>query len=275
MFGPFLPAQSIISFDDQGWNSNQSLNTTFTINNFQFSGTQNFYTNYGYGFNVDSVSIFFLFENRNTDKIIISVPANERFTFNSLSVYQVSEQSTDNLVIEGWTNNTMVYSESFSNETEWTTLLLNYGNINKVVIRLDSLGQGGISDYNFDNFSYEMIVPVELVSFSGVPENDGIRLAWETATELNNNGFEIERRDSLEDWKSFGFVKGKGSTAVPNKYTFTDKSVENGKKYKYRLKQIDLNGNFEYSSEIEITANLVSSCFLVRTTQTHLILLQL
>ncbi len=124
------------------------------------------------------------------------------------------------------------------------------------------MGQGGISDYNFDNFLYSMIVPVEFVSFSGIPENDGIRLAWETATELNNNGFEIERRDSLEDWKSFGFVKGKGSTAVPNKYTFSDKSVENGKKYKYRLKQIDLNGNFEYSSEIDITANLVSSCFL-------------
>ena len=256
MYGPFLPAQSIISFDDQGWNSNQSLDTTFTINNFHFSGTQNIYTNYGYNFNVDSVSIFFLFQNRSTDKVIISVPPDERFRLNSLAVYQVSEQSTDHLVIEGWINSTMVYSESFTNENEWSTLTLNYENINKVIIRLDSSGVGGISDYNFDNFSYAMMVPVELISFTGISQENDIKLEWATSTELNNYGFDIERKDSVNDWQKIGFVEGKGTTTNTNRYVYSDNTVKNGYKYSYRLKQKDLDGSYVNSYEIEVRANL-------------------
>ncbi|WP_304129941.1 T9SS type A sorting domain-containing protein [Ignavibacterium album] len=103
------------------------------------------------------------------------------------------------------------------------------------------------------------IVPVELVSFTAnVNENDVI-LNWNTATETNNSGFQIERSENLEAehavWEMVGFVSGSGTTTEPTSYSFTDKHLSSGK-YQYRLKQIDFDGTFEYSSiiEVEITS---------------------
>jgi hypothetical protein len=75
-------------------------------------------------------------------------------------------------------------------------------------------------------------------------------LKWKTEWELNNHGFEIER-SSLDDnlnvnsWTKIGFVAGKGTTSEANEYLFNDIKLNTGK-YKYRLRQIDLNGNYEY-----------------------------
>lgn len=103
------------------------------------------------------------------------------------------------------------------------------------------------------------IVPVELISFTSAFNNNNVTLTWQTATETNNQGFQIERRKTQvernEDWKNTGFVNGKGTTTEPQSYSFVDKNLEAGK-YQYRLKQIDFDGSFEYSNtiEVEITA---------------------
>jgi len=98
-------------------------------------------------------------------------------------------------------------------------------------------------------------VPVELISFTSKVDNYVVSLFWQTATETNNQGFEIERlQDSkiekLQDWKTIAFVPGFGTTTEPRSYSFVDEDVATGK-YKYRLKQIDLDGSFEYSQEVE------------------------
>ena len=255
-------AQTIINFDDQGWDTDQSLDSNFTINNFSFSSNQKFYTNYGYNFDVNNISIYFVFQKKNNDKICITTVNNELTSLNSFSFFQASEQSTDSLIIEGWNGINKKYSRAIADYSGWQTLNLNYDGINKVVIRLDSMG-ASISDFNFDNFSFGFSpLPIELTKFIASTEQNYVKLEWKTATELNNYGFEIERiqiskMGELQDfWSKIGFVRGNGTTTNPNSYSFSDNTVKNGYEYKYRLKQIDINGTYNYSQEIDIAINI-------------------
>jgi hypothetical protein len=96
-------------------------------------------------------------------------------------------------------------------------------------------------------------LPVELSSFSAILLNGKVKLLWETETEVNNYGFEIERTSSSLniDWKNIGFVEGHGNSNSPKSYEFVDENVMYGK-HNYRLKQIDNDGSFEYSDVIEV-----------------------
>ena len=95
----------------------------------------------------------------------------------------------------------------------------------------------------------ESPLPVELVSFSGKASSNGITLNWETATETNNLGFQVERSSDGTTFAPIGFVKGNGTTTTQKAYSYHDASAVNGSFY-YRLKQIDLDGNTEYSAAI-------------------------
>ncbi|UCH65699.1 MAG: M20/M25/M40 family metallo-hydrolase [Ignavibacterium sp.] len=101
-------------------------------------------------------------------------------------------------------------------------------------------------------------VPVELVSFKAFLLKDGIKLEWSTASELNNNGFEIER--SLNTWADFvpiGFVEGNGTTTEITNYSYTDPMDFTGvQSIQYRLKQIDLDGSFSYSNIVNVDVNI-------------------
>jgi len=94
----------------------------------------------------------------------------------------------------------------------------------------------------------EYSLPVELTQFSIRTNNNIVTLKWETATEINNYGFEIER--NYDGWETIGFVAGNGNSNSPKYYTFTDTPTLSGL-YQYRLKQIDTDGKFEYSNIIE------------------------
>jgi hypothetical protein len=99
------------------------------------------------------------------------------------------------------------------------------------------------------------VVPVELTSFTAVQQGAYVNLEWNTATELNNHGFEIERKtvsNGVEsDWRMVAFKKGNGTMSEPTAYTLQDK-IEGiaADQIMYRLKQIDFNGNFEYSESV-------------------------
>jgi hypothetical protein len=84
----------------------------------------------------------------------------------------------------------------------------------------------------------------------------GIELHWKTATELNNSGFEVQRRSenrgASAEWQVLGFVRGAGTTTEAQSYSFLDNSAVG--KVQYRLKQIDFDGQFEYSNIIEVDA---------------------
>ena len=103
--------------------------------------------------------------------------------------------------------------------------------------------------------SSEQATPVELSFFNILlGTNNSIELNWQTATEINNYGFEIQRSESGVQhsyWKTIGFVEGAGNSNSPKSYSFTDNVNASGK-YSYRLKQIDLDGSFEYSNIVEV-----------------------
>jgi hypothetical protein len=96
-----------------------------------------------------------------------------------------------------------------------------------------------------------VFVPVELENFTVRNESDKIILQWQTASELNNKGFEVQRKFGNSDFASVGFVEGKGTTTEKQFYNFIDKPSENGL-YSYRLKQIDFSGVNHFSDEVEI-----------------------
>jgi len=99
----------------------------------------------------------------------------------------------------------------------------------------------------FDN---PTIVPVELASFSASVINTDIELNWTTASELNNLGFEVQKNIGGEFY-TISFVNGSGTTSETRNYSFIERGLEIGK-YSYRLKQIDFDGTYEYSSIVEV-----------------------
>ncbi len=110
-----------------------------------------------------------------------------------------------------------------------------------------ALGEFTISDANNQ-------LPVELTRFTGGQHRDGIMLQWATATELNNAGFEVERKSQGGNWNTLGFVRGNGTTTEAQSYSFLDRTATGI--VQYRLKQLDFDGQFEYSNIIEVDAGL-------------------
>jgi hypothetical protein len=96
------------------------------------------------------------------------------------------------------------------------------------------------------------VVPVELTSFTAVHNNNQIILNWSTATEINNHGFEVERKTGDGIYLRIGFVTGHATTTEIQNYSFVDSKIASGI-YTYRLKQIDFDGSFKYSSEVDLT----------------------
>ncbi|MBN1632710.1 MAG: T9SS type A sorting domain-containing protein [Ignavibacteria bacterium] len=89
-------------------------------------------------------------------------------------------------------------------------------------------------------------LPVKLTSFISSVNGQNVHLKWTTMEEINNSGFDIERKNpDKEGWKKIAFVSGNGNKSTPTPYSYEDKNLSTGK-YNYRLKQIDYNGNYEY-----------------------------
>lgn len=96
-------------------------------------------------------------------------------------------------------------------------------------------------------------LPVELTSFTSKLLNEGVQLNWETKTEVNNYGFNVERKINEGEWDILGFVEGNGNSNSPKEYSYTDKDLfAGGSKFQYRLKQVDTDGKFEYSDIVEV-----------------------
>lgn len=93
-------------------------------------------------------------------------------------------------------------------------------------------------------------LPVELTSFTAKASGTTVALNWETKTEVDNNGFEVER-NATGTWQKIGFVEGHGTANSPKYYSFSDANPL-GNKIQYRLKQIDNDGSFEYSPVVEV-----------------------
>ena len=117
-----------------------------------------------------------------------------------------------------------------------------------------TISGGGFSNCMYNSSGNPIALPIELVTFKGTPSVAGNVLTWQTANEMNNKGFEVERRTggsqqaAGDSWETVGFVAAKGKSAT---YTFTDDYRLSPVAY-YRLKQVDNDGKFAYSKVISI-----------------------
>ncbi|MFZ2863816.1 MAG: T9SS type A sorting domain-containing protein, partial [Ignavibacteriaceae bacterium] len=97
-------------------------------------------------------------------------------------------------------------------------------------------------------------LPVELSAFSAkFKDNNNVELNWVTKTEVNNYGFNVERKVNDGQWNSLTFIEGHGNSNSPKEYSYSDKDLfAGGSKFQYRLKQVDTDGKFEYSDIVEV-----------------------
>lgn len=98
----------------------------------------------------------------------------------------------------------------------------------------------------------ETVLPVELLRFSATKSGKTALLAWQTATEQNNEGFSIERLSTTTNqWAEIGFTQGAGTSTATHTYAFTDQSPQGGENF-YRLRQVDFSGDFTYSAIVSV-----------------------
>ncbi len=95
-------------------------------------------------------------------------------------------------------------------------------------------------------------LPVQLVYFKYELSDSTVNLSWGTATEVQCYGFNVERYSS-SNWETIGFVPGHGDSNIPWDYSLADTDVVYGNTYLYRLKQIDLNGQYIYSDTLSVS----------------------
>lgn len=121
------------------------------------------------------------------------------------------------------------------------------------------LGSTGWQDFGAGNLMVSAfiadtvtVIPVELTSFNAEVEGNNVKLNWTAATQLNNQGFEIQRKAEGLDFQTVGFIKGAGTTSDQKSYSYSDKNLQDGN-YTYRLKQVDFNGAYAYSSTVNVS----------------------
>jgi hypothetical protein len=170
------------------------------------------------------------------------------WTENSWQLAQVVVDLDSDLA-QFWFNGVMIASWAWTNGTSTGTGPL-------ALDVTDFFGAAATDQMYFDDFWFgDVPVPVELTSFAANVNNNGdVILNWTTASELNNQLFEIERRSEEGQYLRIGYVEGHGTTTEPQEYSYIDNTVETGT-YFYRLKQIDFLGTYEYSDEVEVEVN--------------------
>jgi hypothetical protein len=132
-----------------------------------------------------------------------------------------------------------------SKTSYWADTVLMYGGIVKDGV--DSFN----TQFTFGTTSTNNVLPIKLLSFTGKLEGDDVQLNWSTATEQNNDHFDVERSSDGENFVKIGEVKGAGNSMNVRNYMFLDTHAESSILY-YRLKQVDYDGKFSHSNIVVI-----------------------
>ncbi|GAB5521856.1 MAG: hypothetical protein RhofKO_41070 [Rhodothermales bacterium] len=134
------------------------------------------------------------------------------------------------------------------------------GTGNTLTIRIEFNLNAGDEDIAIDNVTITAggALPVELTSFDAVSSTNRVTLNWTTASETNNSGFEVQQAQGDGTFIATSFVQGHGTTLEAQSYQHTATNLIPGT-YRFRLKQVDFDGAFEYSPEIEVSVGIEHS----------------
>ena len=175
------------------------------------------------------------------------------FPFNGNKQHILKFQSTDFPITISWSLPTTVANTSTVNDP-FNIQVMSFSGTDSMVVTLSAIPYVEVS------IDYSDATPVELTSFTASVIEGEVNLNWSTATEINNKGFEIQRKSKGVNWEKIGFVDGNGTTTEPQLYSFRDYTVESGTYY-YRLRQIDFDGSFTYSNTVHADINLTITNF--------------
>lgn len=183
---------------------------------------------------------------------------------NSVKAGNSSATLWDNIgnnIITSSTGNTGQFKNDNGSTDVFVGLRINTGSgyhYGFLKLRVTSGSQGGpkvqvIEGKYESTINTAVALPVELTTFSAIAQNTTIHLNWATASEENNAGFEIQRSTDGENFTTLDFIEGNGTTIEAQEYFYDDKALKTGQSYYYRLKQIDYDGQFEFSHIITAT----------------------
>ncbi|NOX19374.1 MAG: hypothetical protein GXO87_13980 [Chlorobi bacterium] len=187
-----------------------------------------------------------------------TISLNEVVVTFSKEVETASAENVSNYTISNGIGNPISAQAGYNGDNRKTILetpALTPGSVYYIqVSNVNSLSKESVVNNSIGAIDVDSSLPVEIVSFTGRSEKGGIFLRWETATEVDNYGFEVQRSaDSgrRSAFETIGFVQGGGNSNSPKEYSFIDDDNLSGT-IQYRLKQIDADGAFEYSNIVEL-----------------------
>ena len=155
----------------------------------------------------------------------------------------------DNDLAQYWYNGTMICQWQWTLGASGTAISLQLGGN-------DFFGAAATDEMYVDDYSIDFHdpLPVEMTSFRANVSDGNVVLNWQTASEINNQGFEVQR-NSGNGYEVLSFVQGNGTSTQIHNYSYIDKSVAQGN-YTYRLRQVDFNGSSEYSTTVEVSVEI-------------------
>lgn len=190
------------------------------------------------------------------DNISITFNIPNDYTYNGVQSGYVGTvvQSGSTLT---WTFNSLLYQEK---ETLVINLTSNSDNLSTFSSTISGTKTDVVPGNNTDQLSlkHTSTLPVELISFSGERISDNVNLFWTTASEINNDFFEIQRSVNNVDFYATAKVQGAGNSNRKIDYFYTE-SNDDSKLYYYRLKQVDFDGKYSFSNIVAIEGNLIKN----------------
>lgn len=178
----------------------------------------------------------------------------EQSYFSNISMWGVNVQPSDgNVVIVNSYSTSPGSWRTVNGGATWTPISIPTNGYQ--VVSVDSMTQFAAQSSGFYKLDAPWFVPVELASFSAELIDRNVVLNWTTATELNNQGFDIEYSLDNANFTKIGFVPGFGTTSEMKSYSFTVTNIQSGIQY-YRLRQIDFDGTSTFYNSVEITGLL-------------------
>ncbi len=160
----------------------------------------------------------------------------------SVTLYWDSGTRSDIKDISGTDLRVAHYTGTWTDEGGTVSGILSTGSVTSGTIL-------SFSPFTFGSLLGFNPLPVEMTSFTANLSGSEVNLHWTTATELNNDHFEIQRSGDGKNFSILGKVNGNGTTSLSNAYSYVDKLPLSGISY-YRLKQVDFDGAFEFSQTV-------------------------
>jgi photosystem II stability/assembly factor-like uncharacterized protein len=171
----------------------------------------------------------------------------------------IHPDNSDYVVVGTWSGSNVYITRNWG--TNWLQTSLPASNYAVAVI--DTMNVFAAQSGGFYKLDSPYFVPVELISFTAKVVDNKALLEWSTASEINNQGFDVEMSYDNQSFEKIAFIPGFGTSSEQHSYSHTVDKLLSEKNY-FRLRQVDFDGTFEYSPVVEVDGLLPSEFYLAQ-----------